>query len=130
MQVSKHPAVNKTLNSVAASLEILTVSILIQTLVRPTTYRIPSILNVVTIATFVYPFIDSASTIATCPVCLFVIKLHSAASGHDIYLTYFLPASPVAQGNKSKVASLLPPQKKTAKNINYYTPPITRLLVI
>jgi hypothetical protein len=28
-------------------------------------------------------------------VCLFVIILHSAAGGHGIYRTYFLPASSV-----------------------------------
>jgi hypothetical protein len=47
---------------------------------------------------------------------LFVIILHSAACGYGIYLTYFLPASPVTQGNKSKVAGLIKLlTKETAK---------------
>jgi hypothetical protein len=33
--------------------------------------------------------------------CLFVIILHSAVCGHGIYLTHFLPASFITQGNKS-----------------------------
>jgi len=58
-------------------------------------------------------------------VGLFVIILHSAAGGHGISCTYFLPTSSVTERNKSKVVS--PLLQKTNENhqktTSTFTPP-------